>query len=69
MGGGWLWSFFQIVLIILIIYVIYQLVISNRRSSPAEAADDALKILDARYARGEIDEEEYNRKKRAIQDR
>lgn len=69
MGGGWLWSFLQIALVILIIFVIYKLVTGNRRSSPSDAADEALKILDSRYAKGEIDEEEYNRKKRAIQDR
>lgn len=70
MGGGWIWGLFQLALVILIIYVVWQL-IQNRRgsSSPDDAKHDALSILDSRFASGEIDEDEYNRKKRAILDR
>lgn len=54
MGAGWL---VPVVLIILVVYFIS----TNKKDEPS-----AMDILDKRYASGEIDEEEYKRKKEQL---
>lgn len=57
MGGMW---FFWIVVIVVLIFLIRWLAVSPQRTeAPRESAID---ILKQRYARGEIDKEEYERK-------
>ena len=71
MGGfGWMWLMpvFWIVFLGLIIWAI---VASVRRSSESRGsdslkADSALELLKKRYARGEIDKQEYEEKKKDL---
>jgi len=56
-------SFLLLVLVIVCIYfIVHHFMKSNTKEGP-KSGDNALEILHERYARGEIDEEEYNRKK------
>lgn len=65
MGGGWfgfvmmfLWS---LVLVAIVVGVLYW-VFGQRK----ESESDATEILRERYARGEIDEEEFRERKRSL---
>lgn len=58
---------FWIILIILLVFLIKWLV-SGDASTPAHRDDSALDILKKRYARGEIDEEEFERRRRELED-
>jgi putative membrane protein len=67
MGGwtmGWMWIWLSLVVagLLIIGYVVLRLVQGGRPFSPTRAdpaGSAARQILDERYARGEIDEEEY----------
>lgn len=71
-GMGWFGGIFMIVFWILIIvglfFFIKWLVQSSRDSSggPAKPASRALRILEERYARGEIDKQEFLDKKKDL---
>lgn len=65
---------FLIVLVVIIIYAINkfsQLYMQTKRNGLQSSSpeDEALKILNIRFANGEITEEEYERKKRLIQNK
>ncbi|AEM74749.1 SHOCT domain-containing protein [Caldicellulosiruptor acetigenus] len=65
---------FLIVLVVIIIYAINkfsQLYMQTKRNGLQSSSpeDEALKILNMRFANGEITEEEYERKKRLIQNK
>lgn len=64
MGGwGWLW----IVLIVIVIVLLVLLL--TRRSGPTDTSvrgDEALRILEERFARGEIDREEFEERRRTL---
>ena len=51
--------------IVLVIALIFFFVIYSRQSNQRQEKS-ALDILNARYARGEIDEEEYEKKKKNL---
>ena len=53
--GGWLWMILAVVLIVAVVWVLITAVAGRERSS----ADDASRILKARFARGEITQAEY----------
>jgi putative membrane protein len=62
-GGGLMWIVWLILLVVLI-YVLKDIFGSaNKRSS----SDEALEILKQRFARGEIDEAEFERSKKLLQ--
>ncbi len=66
MGGG----FFGLIIIVVIIYLIVN---SNNGSSGYHTnnytkGNNALEILSERYAKGEISEEEYLKKKKILKD-
>jgi len=70
-GGGWFGMIFMtafwILLIIGLIYLIKWLVVSTRsKDSLSSGGSQALEILKERYARGEIDQKEFEEKKRAL---
>lgn len=71
MGGfGWMWLMpvFGIVFLGLIIWAIVAAVRSSSesRGSDSSKADSALEVLKKRYARGEINKEEYEEKKKDL---
>ena len=71
MGGfGWMWlmPIFMIVFWGLVIWGIVALVrgLSGSRGSDSSKADSALEVLKKRYARGEINKEEYEEKKKDL---
>ncbi|BCS82287.1 SHOCT domain-containing protein [Anaerocellum diazotrophicum] len=71
-GGFIVGILFLIVLVVVIIYAINkfsQLYMQTKKNNLQSFSpeDEALKILNIRFANGEITEEEYERKKRLIQ--
>ncbi len=75
-GWGWGWGLIGFGGLVFWGLVIWILVVALRSGSPArpsapgwgrsEATDDPERILAARYARGEIDEQEYHRRLEVI---
>ncbi len=67
-GMGWLgmilMAAFWIAVVIAIIFLIRWLILTGGRPRPSE--DSALDILKKRYARGEINKEEFEEKKRDL---
>ena len=55
--------FLLLVLVIIGVYFIVHHFTNSNAKEGTRSGDKALEILHERYARGEIDEEEYNRKK------
>jgi len=62
-GGGVMWLLW-IVLIVVLIYVMKDI---GGNSKPSSSDDDALEIIKRRYARGEIDDVEYQRRKKELE--
>ncbi len=59
-GGGIMWLFWIVILGLLVWFVV---ALSRRPGGPGEDRKSAREILDERYARGEIDREEYEQKR------
>jgi putative membrane protein len=70
-GGGSMWLWFVLVLLglLLIGYVAVRLLSSGRSDAAAagQAPRTARDILDERYARGEIDDQEYRARRETLQ--
>lgn len=62
-GGGFMWLFW-IALIIVLLWVVK--IASRSEPSSLESSKSALDILKERYVRGEINQEEYEQKKKDI---
>lgn len=60
--GGWLWMILAVVLVVAVAWVLVTAVTGRDQT----AADDAAKILRARFARGEITEAEYDQARRLL---
>lgn len=66
-SGMWLNWIFWLIMIILIIWGVKTLAGKNRDSGGKRPNEDsALEILKKRYARGEIDQEEYKEKREQL---
>jgi putative membrane protein len=81
--GSWMWTWqyhmgwfsivliflFWIAIIVAILFLIRWLAVSTRhhRDRKARPTDSALEILKIRYAKGEIDKEEFEQKKRDLE--
>ncbi len=62
--GGFMWIFW----ILIIAAVIWFIAVATRRDSGSPGRDkSAREILEERYARGEIDRDEYQQKKRDLE--
>lgn len=61
-GGGFMWIFW----LLLIFVIVFVLKAAFDNTSPGERTT-ALDILNKRYARGEIDEEEYERRRAELE--
>ncbi|MGN6769300.1 MAG: SHOCT domain-containing protein [Rhizobiaceae bacterium] len=68
MGGGMLlgWLIFLVV-IGLGIWLVAKVLNERGHGIPFERSNDAESILDQRFAKGEIDEEEYQKRRKALQ--
>lgn len=64
-GGILMWIFWLLVIVVIIVAVKAMTGSSSRDGS---GKDSALSLLEKRYARGEIDREEYQEKKRELED-
>ncbi len=64
MGFGWLFMFIFWILVILGIVYLAKLIIGAEKKT---AGATALDILKTRYAKGEINKEEFEEKKKAIE--
>ncbi len=65
-GGGFMWLIW-ILFIVAVIWVIKSAAGAGRGGEPPATRESALEILKARYARGEISAEEYQRMRREIE--
>jgi putative membrane protein len=62
--GGFMWIFW-IAIIVGIIFLV-KWIVQQGKLSESNAYGNSLDILKSRYARGEIDKEEYDRKKKDL---
>jgi putative membrane protein len=65
MGWGGLWMI-GVWLIPIVLVLLLLRWFDDRRREPHRDQDEARRILDARFARGEIDADEYAEKKRSL---
>jgi len=63
-GGGFMWL---IVLVLVGVVIYYLLQISRSKGSDGSIIETPLDILKKRYAKGEIDKEEFDRKKKDLE--
>lgn len=63
-GGGFMWLLF-LILIVIVIYLLLQT--SKSRGPDGSVSETPLDILKKRYARGEIDKEEFDRMKKDLE--
>ena len=63
-GGGFMWILW--ILIIVGLFFLFQNIGSNNSGGSSES-ESALEILKKRYARGEIDEEEFERRRKELE--
>ena len=62
-GGGMMWIFWILIIIALVWFVAF----ATRRGSVSSSGDkSALEILKERYARGEIDRDEFEQKQKDL---
>lgn len=66
LGGGFMWLFWLFV-IVLIMVVAKAMMTGNAQHGDSHK-DSPLSILEKRYARGEIEREEYQEKRRELED-
>lgn len=64
-GGGFMWIFW-LLLIVGIFFLAQNMVRGNSNQSSTDN-DSPLEILKKRYARGEIEEEEYERRRKELE--
>ncbi len=67
-GGGLLMAAFWVVVIVLIVLLVRRLGGAAPPHHPEQARPTALDILRERYARGEIDKEEYEERRKTLSD-
>ena len=65
MGGRFGFMIICIIIIAIAVFLVYK-VLQNNNASGTGARDNSLDILNERFARGEINEDEYNQKKNML---
>ncbi len=65
MGLFWIWPVLVVIGLALLGYLAYRLVNDDRGTRPGSASgpSSARQILEERYARGEIDEQEFHKRR------
>jgi len=64
-GGGMMWLLWLVLIIVIV--VIVRSFFTSAKSADHSANDSPLTILEQRYARGEIDEEEFQHRRKLLQ--
>ena len=67
---GWgfhMMSWWGVFVMFFLIVMVFMIVTRSAESTPSSANDTPLDILRRRYARGEIDEEEYERRRHELE--
>ena len=62
-GGMFLMMVFGLIILLVIVFMILRMTRQNTVPNPSKHDNSALNILDARFAKGEINEEEYTKVK------
>jgi putative membrane protein len=65
--GGWLWMTLVLVAGVAIVAALVWLAMSGVAGRRGSATEDVLRILKARFARGDITEQEYEQARRLLQ--
>jgi len=65
-GGGFMWIFW-ILLIVLIVWAVKAAIGTGTGNINSDSNESPLGILKKRYARGEIDEAEYERRRKELE--
>ena len=65
-SGNWSLIFWELVMLAVVVVVLLLLAMLVKRLLWNGAANSARRVLDERYARGEIDRDEYERKRRDL---
>ena len=60
--GGWLWMILAFAIIVAVVWLVTAALPGRQRPT----AEDAIQILKARFARGEISEHEYEQARRLL---
>lgn len=66
MGFGWIFMLIFWALIVIGLITVVQWIFSNKPESHISVEKSALQILEERYARGEIEREEFEQKKKDL---
>jgi len=70
MGGGYVWGLvwvlFVVAVVAIALYLVFRLAGEQEAS---ETGDDALAVLERRYARGEIDDDEFEQRRTRLTER
>lgn len=66
MGSGMFLSWIIPIILIAIIAIAVFMIVNNNMANSKSRNDSAMDILNERFARGEIDEEEYRNKKKNL---
>ena len=66
-GGGFM-GLIELGLILLLVFIVVMAIRGGSPRPPADEAKTPLEILRERYARGEIDEETFERMKKALRE-
>lgn len=64
-GGGFMWIFW--ILLIVVLLVVVKAMAGPDRGSNSGQGDTPIEILKKRYAKGEIDEEEFERRRKELE--
>lgn len=67
MGWFWVWPLLVLIGLVLLGYLAYQMVQNRVASGAPGSPRSARQILDERYARGEIGDEEYRARRAELQ--
>ena len=62
-GGGWIMMIGILLIIVVAVFALIRYFPSTRQTDIKSSQSNAINILDERYAKGEITDEEYRKKK------
>lgn len=68
MGSGMFFIWIIPIILIVIVGIAVYMIVNNKNGNNKTRSNSALEILNERFAKGEIDEEEYNKRKKNLLD-